>query len=997
MATRQAINVGLPNPNFIAETDTRAAILPGVFQAETVAADITEASFSPSVSVNIPLTKRRGNRAAALLPGVFQGAAIVNTVPLSGTIFAAASAVAPATLQANLAGRIDAASALRSGLMASTALSGRISAASHLPSGLQDRSLHVDALVRETLLSEPSEVDVAGSFRETLLGDAEGDILVSGAVREALVSTDDMSADTYVRVAGAAREVLASTDNASADTFVNVAQVAREALVSTDNASADTYVRIASLVREVLVSTNAGSVTLAGRINAQARTRPGLVRAVKLAARAMASSRAHAPLSTQAQFAGRISATSRLKVHSTDDNPANRALADGDPLWVALEVDLWDTVAPENPDGTTTLLLSNRGPLTRVINGELRQYLPRLIVPITVSNNLTIFSGDQFGGGTMFQQPLRTGNNSTTISWAIDPDFADYLQPSRFHWIGRVWRLYEGRTATDIGVDVDADLALVYTGNVTGLAYTLDGSPTATMQCTDASSSLDKSLVDDFYPDDFPIESLRGKPRPQLWGRAVSIVPVLEDEANLIYRVSRTPLDDVTELRVGGVPWRRTFTAPGPAPVASYEITQPSGPSYLMYYATAADITFWTGAGATVVSGTTAPTAGAGEGLYQITQPTGPSYIGNLDSADIAFWTAAGATLTPYTGGTPPPSLFGAPPDATLGSPQQAEWYADLTAGTIQLGSPTLGAEVRVDAQAVGWQTLDTAALITEICTFRGVAVDPASMAQLHIDWPGLTFFRTGVEAMNCLDALDQITLGNLCWWDFGPDAAVIAGVVDGPETGIPDYVIFGSDPGIPLDLALFPPVTLDPIPKEIEAIGQTQIIPPAWRARLEYERHESPESSVLGGATDEEKARWGAPGLVRDWSPGDSGFDLTPSDGRDIRLAEPRAQDIYLRTLAWREIEAIVLRFRLIQRILGNLNRESFQVAVRMPSTQPRPFQIVSMVWVTDNARERALNSGLFRVTGITRSIGGGAQQLVLWGSGGSGQSARTSPPWAS
>lgn len=662
-----------------------------------------------------------------------------------------------------------------------------------------------------------------------------------------------------------------------------------------------------------------------------------------------------------------------------------------DPLWVALEVDLWDAVDPENPDNTTTLRLSNRGPLTRVANGEIHQYDPRLQVPIQVGSNLTIFSGDQYGGGSMFQQPLRAGSQSTSISWAISPDFVDYLNKARFRWIGRVWRLYEGRTATEIGVDVDADLTLIYTGNVAGLAYSFDGSPTATMQGIDASSNLDKSLVDDIYPDDFTIESLRGKPRPQLWGRRISIVPVLEDQANLIYRVSRAPLDDVTEVRVGGVPWRRSGTAPGPGAVSTYQIVQTAGPGYVMLYADAADVAFWLGAGATVVPGSGLPLVPPGSALYTIVQSVGPSYIGALDPDDVAYWVSNGATVTPYTGAAPPPATFTSPGASAIAALNGGEWFADLANGTIQLGSAVGGAEVRVDAQAVGWQTLDTAALITDICLFRAIPVDPASMAQLHLDWPGLIGFHTGTEGINCLDALDRITLGNLCWWALGPDSAVVAGAVDAPELGVPEFVLFGSDPGVSLDLTLFPTLVTDPIPKELMTIGESQLIPPAWRFRVQYEEHESPESTVLDGANETDKSRWASRGLVRDWSPGDSGFDLTPDDGRAIRLTEPRAQDIFLESLAWREAEAAALRFRGVQRIMGNLPRETFTVSAWMPSGQPKFFQVVSLVWVADDARARQLTGGLFRIIGITRSAGGGAQQLTLWGSGGSVYSPRS------
>jgi hypothetical protein len=710
-------------------------------------------------------------------------------------------------------------------------------------------------------------------------------------------------------------------------------------------------------------------------------------------------------------------------------SPVGRPLSFPDPLWVAVEFDLWDAVAPENADGTTTIRLSNRGPMTRMVAGTLYQYLPRLQqAPILLGTTLTIFSG---GGGStsatgsntpidpanpgartssfapsMFQQPLRGQPNGGTITWAIDPDFANDLNFGRFRWLGRRFRAYEGHTASDIGADVDGSgLTLVYTGDIAGLTYDLaaSGGATATVQTTDASSSLDKSLVDDLYPTDFNIVSLQGKTKPELRGRALSIDPVLEDAANLVYRVTRIEpgvieLDDITEVRVGGVPWDRviagsTFVSPWLAATLPNLLAQ--------YAALPAPLQADYNA---VVNADFIATGGAnynnGPGLQNKVNLVALLTAYNaLSPAQQAAFSSTVGSNTGFYDNSPAGVVnkFNLVASYYATAPAQGQWAPDLAGGTFKLGAITGGAEVRCDAQTIGWQTLDTAQLITDICTEKGVAIDPASMAQLRLHWPGLThYFTAAGAATNALDALDQITLANLCWWTFGADAAVIAGFVDGPDQFVADFVLFGSNPQMPLDVNLLPPAAnaIDPVPKELASNQLTQLLPPAWRIRTGYAKRWSPGSQFLGGITAQEQAFWSAPELVEDWSnaTGQAGWSLSPTDGAAIRKAEPRAQDLYLSTLAWREQEAFDLRLHMVQRITLDFEREIYDVTAWLPAAQIQLFQTVRILWVDDNDRTQAIYGGTYRITSAIRSIGGGPQQLELWGSSSSGAYPRTS-----
>lgn len=200
--------------------------------------------------------------------------------------------------------------------------------------------------------------------------------------------------------------------------------------------------------------------------------------------------------------------------------------------------------------GIVTLRLGSEGFVT-TIDGERQAFDPRLFVPIQIGSRI---AAEQYG------TPVRGAANGGTIDFTLgsgrlgaDPDIWPWLA---HHWKGRTFRVYLG----DPG-DAYEDLELAYTGRVDNLTH---DTLRASIGTTDARSDLDVPIVDDLYADSAP-EALRGRPKPELRGQRNCIAPVLIDEAALIYQVSRLPLDDITELRVGGIPWDRVASSPGPA------------------------------------------------------------------------------------------------------------------------------------------------------------------------------------------------------------------------------------------------------------------------------------------------------------------------------------------------------------------------------------------------------------------------------------------------
>ena len=174
-------------------------------------------------------------------------------------------------------------------------------------------------------------------------------------------------------------------------------------------------------------------------------------------------------------------------------------------------------------------------------DNNLVQFDPRLLIPIQIGSEIT---SEQYG------ELVRGVGKGGLIEFLIDESVWSYLS---YHWLGRNVRVYEGNSG-----DRFDDMNLIYTGRIDNLSY---DEVKANVKLTDASLDLDKPLVSDFY-DETALESIRGRPKPYLRGEVYSVEPVLEDDVNQVYRLSwNKALDEIIEIRIGGVVWNETSAA----------------------------------------------------------------------------------------------------------------------------------------------------------------------------------------------------------------------------------------------------------------------------------------------------------------------------------------------------------------------------------------------------------------------------------------------------
>lgn len=174
----------------------------------------------------------------------------------------------------------------------------------------------------------------------------------------------------------------------------------------------------------------------------------------------------------------------------------------------------------------------------RLSNLAHRRSQPLLITPVMIGSRI-----DYGGPGTA----ARLVPNGGLIQFGLNAVTRPWLA---YRWLGSSFIVYTGNEGDDI-----ATMTTAYVGRVAGLSH--DGY-VASVQIADNRLALDKPVVSDLYPDD-AVPALAGRPKPWLLGTRNSIEPVLEDEATLTYRITKTPTGlanpTVTALRVGGVPW----------------------------------------------------------------------------------------------------------------------------------------------------------------------------------------------------------------------------------------------------------------------------------------------------------------------------------------------------------------------------------------------------------------------------------------------------------
>ncbi len=217
-------------------------------------------------------------------------------------------------------------------------------------------------------------------------------------------------------------------------------------------------------------------------------------------------------------------------------------------LVTVVEIDTWDGSA------TQTLRLSDVGPVIGTAAD------PRLYVPIEIGSRIVadgygdvLATAGSNGGSLDFA--LARGRVGATAEIA-DPETWAWLDR---HWTGRVVRVYAGARG-----DSFEDYALSYTGRADDLTH---DTLRASVKVADPSIDLDDVLVSDLYPkDDTVPTTIQGRPKPELRGQATNVAPILLTDSDLgaplVYQVSRLPLDDILEVRVGGIPWDRVDINP---------------------------------------------------------------------------------------------------------------------------------------------------------------------------------------------------------------------------------------------------------------------------------------------------------------------------------------------------------------------------------------------------------------------------------------------------
>ncbi len=390
-------------------------------------------------------------------------------------------------------------------------------------------------------------------------------------------------------------------------------------------------------------------------------------------------------------------------------------------LFVAVEVDVYDKLT----NGFLTLRLVNRGPFFES-SSYVHEYYESLELPVSIGTQIS---------ANVYGQTLRGNTAGGDITFLMS-GLEAWFNANRFHWVGREFRVYTGFS----NLGIRTDLTLINTGTVNEITHDF---VKASIKIADKTNLLNKPLLTDVYDNTFPA-SIIGKVKPKLFGKVHFLEPILEDEVNLIYRITVVPsvgnaLDDVTNLWVGGIKWNKV-------------------------------------------------------------------------------------TGTPGTG----------------------EWSVDIINGTVELGSVTLGGEVRVDAQVPGWESFYTGDLLRTVIELAGGVVDSDSQRFfLSPNQDDTVGYFTGIDSINVLNLLDEITQRQGGWWTGSEGGKVLYGPLTYPNGP------FVSSNQLNLNQIV------------IQEITQSQTIPAVWRVRTEYNPVWNPGTQFFEGITDEEKASFSLSGTV--------------------------------------------------------------------------------------------------------------------------------------
>jgi hypothetical protein len=300
---------------------------------------------------------------------------------------------------------------------------------------------------------------------------------------------------------------------------------------------------------------------------------------------------------------------------------------------------------------------------------------------------------------------------------------------------------------------------------------------------------------------------------------------------------------------------------------------------------------------------------------------------------------------------------------ATVGAPTQGQW-ADNGDGTITLGSPPLGFDVRCDAVQGGWTV---ASLITIMVAEAGahLTIDQDAMNALTLLVPHYQSYWTSTTPVNRLSAFDDITLSAGCWWSCNAIGEITAGAIQLPDNvatlivaGGPADGVLGGAPMFDAGLAANEPAA----DQGVMTLALNTIQPLAWRIRCGYERNWVPETNFAPAVLQTVQAFQREPAIVSE-----------PHYENDAALTiEPRAVDVpLLLGMSLDPASAVAVQTRLAN-AWGD-NRAVYDCTVQI-----RP-EFVTLY--TTALVEYMFVRGAFRVTSAIRSIGGGPSTLQLWG----------------
>lgn len=283
-------------------------------------------------------------------------------------------------------------------------------------------------------------------------------------------------------------------------------------------------------------------------------------------------------------------------------------------------------------------------------------------------------------------------------------------------------------------------------------------------------------------------------------------------------------------------------------------------------------------------------------------------------------------------------TVGGLPWTYTAGTPAQGQWTRDDSAGTVTLGAVPLNFDVRVDALATGYATLTTGQFLEDLVEGANGTVDSASITALDATVTGLLGYWTDAP-VTVLQVIDEVCLGS--------------GVVRYP---VPSSGAMGF-------AAIAAPGSATETLTSINVMGAEliEVLPPARRIRIEYDRNWSPSQQLSEVLSDDDRQEFTASGTVAE------------AYTQDILTIHPRAVDVPLiRSLFTAEAGANTLRTRLAD--AWGVERKIYQIQV--VGYEQGTFEIMDSVEI-----DFEMISGAYRVIGISEVPALQIATLTVWG----------------